>query len=191
MCLLAALVVHAHSVGRVESAVSVDGASVRVRLLLDLLEIGDLDLNHDGEASLAELDQSIERVNSLVREHVRVDTDRAPVRTTLEHYGVRDGHIGELDFAFDFASRPDRLTIRSTLDRVLPASPEHVVSVTFGDGEAATTTLLDAGNPEATFVRRTRRWFELSRRAAIEVATALVILCVLTAAAVQLGALRS
>jgi hypothetical protein len=191
MCLLAALGVHAHTMGRVESAVLVDDAHVRIRLFLDLLEIVDVDTNHDGEASLAELDQSIERVNALVRDHLRVDADSAPVRTTLEHYAVRDGHVGELDFVFDFASPPNRLTIRSTLDRALPASPEHVVSVSFGGGQPAATTLLDGGNPEATFVRRSRRWYEPSRREVIEAAAALVILCVLAATAVQLGVRRS
>jgi hypothetical protein len=42
--------------------------------------IGDLDVNHDGAASIAELDQSTERVYDLVKQHVHVDTDSAPNR---------------------------------------------------------------------------------------------------------------
>ena len=190
ICLLATLVTHAHTLGRVESAVSVDGERVRMRLLLDLLEIRDLDVNHDGEASLAELDQSIERVYELVKQHVRVDADGALIRTTLERYAVRDGHVGEIDLVFVFASRPSRLTISSTLDRALPASPEHVVSVSFGDSEPV-TALLDAGNPAATFVRPSERRFQLSRRTAVEAIAALVILAVVAAAVIQLRGPRT
>ena len=125
-----------------------------------------------------------------MKQHVWIGSGAAPIRTTLERYTVRDGHIGELDLVFLFASRPSRLTIASTLDRALPASPEHVVSVSFGDGQPA-TTLLDAGNPEATFVRHSQWRFDLPRGTAIEVTAALVILAVVAAAVVQRRAPRT
>jgi hypothetical protein len=190
MCVAAALVVHAHTVGRIESAVSVDGARVRMRLLLDLLEIADLDVNHDGAASLAELDQSIERVYELVKQHVRIDSDSAPARTTLERYAVQDGHVGELDVVFDFASRPNRLTINSTLDRALPASPEHVLSVSFGNA-ASESVLLDASHPEATFTRRPQGWLGLSRRTIIGLATTLIVVAMAAAAVLQIRVWRA
>jgi len=145
----------AHDLGRSESAITVHGSEVRARLLIDLLELQGVDVNHDGLVSLGELDDQIDRVFTLVKQHfvIMAAEPRAtgePLRTVLERYTVRDGHVGELDLLVTFKDEPTALTVTSTLHEVLQPANEHVTSVSAGD--MRTGAVLDAAHAEETFV---------------------------------------
>jgi len=156
-----AVALQAHDLGRSESAITVHGSEVRARLLIDLLELQGVDVNHDGLVSLGELDDQIDRVFTLVKQHfvIMAAEPRAPgepratgepLRTVLERYTVRDGHVGELDLLVTFKDEPTALTVTSTLHEVLQPANEHVTSVSAGD--MRTGAVLDAAHAEETFV---------------------------------------
>ena len=157
-----AAALQAHDLGRSESAITVHGADVRARLLVDLLELRGIDANGDGTVTYGELDPQIDRVFALIKQHFAVlampPDPRAPsappeplrpTRTLLERYTIRDGHVGELELRCTFDAAPSALIVHSTLHGVLPSAIEHVTSVSVGDWR--TGGVLDAAHPEATF----------------------------------------
>jgi hypothetical protein len=148
-CVAFAVGLHAHDLARSESVVTVRGPDVRARLTLDLLAIAGVDTNGDGDVSYGELDEKIDRIYAIIKDHFTIRSLDPPVRTTLERYAVRDGHVGQLDLLFTFDRDVTRLSMTSTLHRVLQPTHEHLTRVSFGAD--ARQAVLDARMPEAAF----------------------------------------
>ena len=144
----------AHDLGRSESTILVRGAEVRVSVVIDLLEVSGVDANGDGEVSYSELDDSIDRVYTMVKDHLVVHGEAPPVRTSLEQHLVKDGHVGQLALLLTFSDPVAQLTTYSSLQEVLRPTHEHQTTVTFDGDTTPRRAILDAGSPEAVFQRR-------------------------------------
>jgi hypothetical protein len=138
----------AHDFPRSESTVTVQGATARVRLALDLLELGGVDTSGDGVVSYTELDEHLDRVYAIVKQHFLVTANVPLVRMSAERAVVND-HVLQMDLAFIFTSDVTDLTIRSTFDEVMRPDHQHATRVTIAGATAAAT--LNAVTPQATF----------------------------------------
>jgi hypothetical protein len=139
----------AHDFPRSESTVTVRGADVHARLALDLLELGSVDSSGDGVVSYTELDEHMDRVYALVKQHFLVTADVPLARMSAEHAAVVNDHVLQMDLLFIFTSDVSDLTIRSTFHEVMRPDHQHATRVTIaGATEAAT---LNAVTPQATF----------------------------------------
>ena len=109
--------------------VTVRGPDVHARLALDLIELGGVDGNMDGAVSYSELDEQVDRVYALVKQHFVITADVPLVGMSLEHYAVVDDHVLQMDLAFVFASDVSDLTIRSTFHEILRPDHQHATRV--------------------------------------------------------------
>src|SRR5262245_2334401 len=114
-CVAAAVpaLVSAHDFSQSESAIEIDGATVRVRLGVNLLELPGVDANGDQRVSYEELDRSIERVFAAIREHFTLRAPAPPVRVTAARYEIVDDHVLSIDLVHTFTERVGRLEIVS------------------------------------------------------------------------------
>jgi hypothetical protein len=145
--------VYAHDLGRSESIVTVTGSDVRLRLTLNLLEVAAIDLNGDGQVSYGELDEAIERIYAIVKAHLIIRGTDPPVRTSLQHYSVTEGHAGQLDLLLTFERKLNHLTVTSTLHQVLRPTHEHMTTVSFDGTEGLHRAMLSVGMPGTTFAQ--------------------------------------
>jgi hypothetical protein len=138
----------AHDLPRSESVVIVRGPEVRARLTLDLLELGGVDVNHDDVISYGELDDQMDRVYALIKQHYTVTSDAPLTRMSAERSTIVSDHVLQMDLLLVFASTVTQVTVGSTFHKILKPDHEHVTRVTIGN--AARSAVLFAGNPEVT-----------------------------------------
>ena len=139
----------AHDFPRSESMVTVRGPDVHARVSLDLIELGGVDTNGDGAVSYSELDEQIDRIYALVKQHFVITADVPLVRMSVERYAVVDDHVLQMDLALVFASDVSDLTIRSTFDEIMRPDHQHATRVLIA-GVTGNATL-NALMPQATF----------------------------------------
>ena len=183
--------VRAHDFPRSESTVTVQGATVRVRLALDLLELGGVDTSGDGVVSYTELDEHLDRVYAIVKRHFLVTANAPLVRMSAEHAVVVNDHVLQMDLVLVFTSDVTDLTIRSTFDEVMRPDHQHATRVTIAG--ASETATLNAVTPQATFAaggsRAAARFVRLGMDDVFARYDALALLAVLLVAASTPGAL--
>jgi len=137
-----------HDLPQSESVVTVRGSDVRVRLTLDLLELGGVDANHDDLISYGELDDQIDRIYASIKQHYIIETNAPLVRMSAERSSVVADHVLQMDLLLTFASAVTSLTVRSTFQEILKPDHQHVARVTIGN--ATRTAMLYGGKPEVT-----------------------------------------
>lgn len=140
---------HGHDVPRSEARVTVQGAVVHVDLRLNLLEMPGIDLNGDGSISYDELDHSIDRIYSTVKQHYVLAEPEAPIQVVLERDAIVEAHVVDMQLLYTFPHDVEKLQITSTLDQVLQRGHEHLVTLV-GNG-ATQEAVLDAATPMAQF----------------------------------------
>ena len=139
----------AHDFPRSESTVTVHGAEVHARLALDLLELGGVDTSGDGVVSYTELDEHLDRVYAIVKQHFVITADVPLVRMSAERSAVVNDHVLQMDLLFVFASDVSSVTIRTSFQDVMRPDHQHATRVSMaGDAYGAT---LNAVTPQATF----------------------------------------
>jgi len=140
----------AHDLPQSESIVAVRGSDVRVRLTVDLLELGGVDANRDDVISYGELDDQIDRVYALIKQHYVVTTNAPLVRMSAERSAVVADHVLQMDLLLAFASDVGSVTVRSTFHEILKPDHQHVAQVSIG--KVRRTAVLYGGKPEMTVV---------------------------------------
>ena len=142
-------IVRAHDFSQSESTVEFDGATVRVRLGVNLLELPGVDANGDQRVSYEELDRSIERVFAAIKEHFTLRAPAPPVRVTAARYEIVDEHVLRMDLVHIFTTSVGRLEIASRFDRLFGPAHRHLITARLG-GELR-RAVLEAGHPAVTF----------------------------------------
>jgi len=138
----------AHDLPQSESTVTVRGPEVRVRLTVDLLELGGVDANRDDVITYGELDDQIDRVYALIKQHYVVTTNAPLVRMSAERSAVVSDHVLQMDVLLLFASDVTSVSVRSTFHEMLKPDHQHVARVSIGN--ARRTAVLYGGKPEVT-----------------------------------------
>jgi hypothetical protein len=181
----------AHDFPRSESTVTVQGATARARLALDLLELGGVDTSGDGVVSYTELDEDLDRVYAIVKQHFLVTANVPLARMSAERAVVVNDHVLQMDLVFIFTSDVTDLTIRSTFDEVMRPDHQHATRVTIAG--ASETATLNAMTPQATFQaggsRGAARFARLGMDDVFARYDALALLAILLVAASTPGAL--
>lgn len=139
---------HAHEFSRSESRLTVDGREIREVFVLDLLELPWTDHDRSGRISYDELDEDIERLVQLVKEHYQLRGPGAPTSTTVDRYTLIDEHVLEMELRHLFATEVSSLTLTSTLPQVTRPDHRHLISLTLrGTTHQA---ILNADTPTVT-----------------------------------------
>lgn len=133
----------AHDVSRSDSKIEVQGRAVRATLTLNANE-----LRNSGRDATGIFDS--------VRRHFFVTSPAAPIDVRLEKFSVLAGSLIRLDVVYTFEQDVSQLHVRSTLDQIMPAGHQHLMSVRLNG--TLHEAILDARTPEASFsgVRETR-----------------------------------
>lgn len=133
----------AHDVSRSDSKIEVQGRAVRATLTLNANE-----LRNSGRDATGIFDS--------VRQHFFVTNPAAPIDVRLEKFSVLAGSLIRLDVVYTFEQNVSQLHVRSTLDQIMPAGHQHLMSVRLNG--TLHEAILDARTPEASFsgVRETR-----------------------------------
>ncbi len=188
---LPASILRAHDFPRSESTVTVQGATARVRLALDLLELGGVDSSGDGVVSYTELDEHMVRVYEIVKQHFVVTANVPLTRMSAEHAVVVNDHVLQMDLVFIFPSDVTNVTNRSTFQAVMRPDHQHVTRVTIAGATGEAT--LNAVTPQATFdaggSRAAWRFARLGMDQVFARYDAMALLAVLLVAASTPGAL--
>jgi hypothetical protein len=140
----------AHELARSESTLTIDGATVRARVAIDLLELQGVDRNADQRVSYEELDAAIERVFAALEDHLALRAPDPPTRVTMGRRQILDDHVLQVDLAYTFDRGVRELRVESTLDRV--ASPSHLHHVRANIGGETYQALLTPSSRSATFL---------------------------------------
>jgi hypothetical protein len=160
-----ALPAAAHDLSHSQSDISVRGGEVQVRLQLDLVGFGGLQWQRRDQVTQDEIDERIEAVYALVREHLRVESPGATqVSASMSRYHLTDNHVLDAQIVQRFDRDVHELVVRSTLDRVTTADHQHLTRVAFGG--PLTETMLTAAIPVWHFSGDRSAW----RRASAGVA---------------------
>jgi hypothetical protein len=146
------VVTSAHDFSASESVLEIDGATVRSRLSINLLELPGVDSNGDGRISYDELDNAIERVFGAIKEHYVLAAPDPPSAIVADRSDIVDDHVLQMVIRYSFGHSVDRLEVTSTLDRLLGAGHQHLASMKI-DGEFQ-RDVLDPAHPSAHFDAR-------------------------------------
>ncbi len=133
LALTAASPAFSHDMPRSESRIRVRGRDVQVAFQLNLRDLAGIDTNGDGSISYDELENSIDRVYGLIKQHWNVSVPgSAPAKLTLRRYGLVEDHILDLDMLYTFPDEVTSLRVTSTLDQIMQPAHQHLVTVAFG-----------------------------------------------------------
>ena len=141
--------VSAHDFSQSESTIEIAGDDVRVRLSLNLLEVPDVDTNRDGRVSYDEIEEAIERVFGLVKEHYTLRAPDPPARIVVDRYEIVDDHVARLDMRYRFGHEVMRVEVASTFDALLGPTHQHFVTARIHGG--LMRAVLDATSRSARF----------------------------------------
>ena len=146
----AAGVVAAHDVSRSEAILSIEGATVRVQLSINLLEFRGVDASGDERVSYDELDARIEDVFAVIKQHFILTAPDRPTRVVLERQQIVEDHVLQADLVYAFERPVRELRVESTLETV--TSPGHVHHVRTDISGETFQALLTPQDRSATFL---------------------------------------
>jgi hypothetical protein len=142
-------VARAHDLSQSESRIEIDGATVRVRLTINLLELSDVDVDRDERVSYDELDRAIDRVFDQIKRHFQLRAAGGPRRIVLDQHRIVEDHVLEADLLYTFDQDVRELEVTSTIDGI--TRPDHRHLVTLVDKRGMQRAVLNASNPTGTF----------------------------------------
>ena len=154
VCVVAAALVaigaEAHEFSQSESTIEFDGRStIHLRFSLNLLELKGVDASGDQRVSYDELDRSIERVFTAIKEHYTLGAPEPAERIVAEKYQIADDHVLQIEIRQTFGTDVGRLDVTSSLDALLGSAHQHLVTaIVNGEPRRA---VLDASNRSVTF----------------------------------------
>lgn len=149
--------IEGHDLSRSESSVTVQGREAALRLRLNLIGLADFRWNRETIVSYDELEQNLDRMFALVKEHVRCDSSSGLVGVTLDRHELEEDHVLVMDLRYQFQQDVRDLAIGSTLDRVTAADHRHLTAVTF-EG-VVQQAVIDRSQPIVRFeLTRSDRW---------------------------------
>lgn len=155
----------AHDLSHSQSDITVRGRDVQIRLQLDLVGFGGLQWRRRDQVDQDEIDERIETVYALVKEHLRVESPGAiQVEAAMTRYQLTDNHVLDAQIVQRFDRDLDEIVVRSTLDRVTAFDHQHLTRVGFGG--AASERVLTAVAPVSHFSGHGSPWRTAIARAA-------------------------
>lgn len=126
----------AHDVSRSDAKIEIQGREVRVALTLNANEMRNSGRDPDA-------------IFETVRQHYFVTSPAAPMDVRLEKFSVLAGSLVRLNIVYTFDQEVTQLQVKSTLDRIMPAGHQHLMSVRLNG--TLHEAILDARTPEASF----------------------------------------
>jgi hypothetical protein len=140
----------AHDVSRSESKINIDGREVRVVFTLNPAQL--LQPVMPGQVPAA-----LDSIFRAVQDHYSVRSPAAPVRATLEKYQLLANYLLQMDVLYVFAQDVKEIEVTSTMDRIMPAGHEHLMSVRLNG--TLHEAILNAGTPSVKFTGvQTTNW---------------------------------
>jgi hydrogenase/urease accessory protein HupE len=139
---------------RSESRIDINGREVRVEFKLNLLELGYVDKRGTGFISYDELDDSIVRIYSDVKQHYVLRAPELPNSITLVKYRVIEDHVVDMELVYQFPEAVTQLSVSSTLADMTQPSHQHLTSANLNG--ATYEAILNRENPTATFATQDR-----------------------------------
>jgi hypothetical protein len=115
----------AHDFSQTESTIQVDGATARVRLGINLLELPGVDANGDLQVTYEELDRAIEPIFESIKQHYTLAAPGPPANIVAEKSELLDGHVLMLDLVHTFPTPVRTLRVTSTFDALLGPTHQH------------------------------------------------------------------
>jgi len=140
----------AHDVSRSESTLSIEGATVRVQFVINLLELKSVDANGDERVSYDELDARIEDVFTAIKQHFVLAAPERPTRVVLQRQQIVEEHVLQADLVYTFDRPVRELRVESTLETV--TTPGHVHYVRTDISGETLQALLTPESRTATFL---------------------------------------
>jgi hydrogenase/urease accessory protein HupE len=141
--------VAAHDVSQSESRIVIHGREAEVELKLNLLELGYVDTNGNGFISYDELDNSIARIFSDIKQHYTIAGPEPPNRIVLTQYKLFEDHLVDAQLIYEFPQEVRQLRVTSTLDQITRPSHQHLTSADL-DGTIH-EAVLNSANPTVVF----------------------------------------
>jgi hypothetical protein len=138
----------AHDFSQTESTIQVDGATARVRLGINLLELQGVDTNGDMQVTYEELDGAIERVFVLIKQHYTLAAPGPPANIVAEKSELLDGHVLMIDLVHTFPAPVRTLQVTSRFDALLGAAHQHFATAIVHNERIR--SVLDASNRTMT-----------------------------------------
>ena len=145
---------YTHEMSRSESRIDINGREVRVEFKLNLLELGYVDKRGTGFISYDELDDSIVRIYSDVKQHYVLRAPELPNSITLVKYRVIEDHVVDMELVYQFPEAVTQLSVSSTLADMTQPSHQHLTSANLNG--ATYEAILNRENPTATFATQDR-----------------------------------
>jgi hypothetical protein len=140
----------AHDVSRSESKINIDGREVRVVFTLNPAQL--LQPVMPGQVPAA-----LDSIFRAVQDHYSVRSPAAPARATLEKYKLLANYLLQMDVLYVFAQDVTEIEVTSTMDRIMPAGHEHLMSVRLNG--TLHEAILNAGTPSVKFTGvQTTNW---------------------------------
>jgi hydrogenase/urease accessory protein HupE len=140
---------YTHDVSQSESRIDIDDREVRVEFKMNLLELGYVDKKGTGFISYDELDDSIARIYSDIKQHYVLRAPELPDSIMLLSYRVIEDHVVDMELVYQFPEAVKQLSVSSTLADITQPSHQHLTSANLnGDTYEA---ILNRENPTATF----------------------------------------
>ena len=149
MCCAFSAVASGHDVSQSESRIDIHGRQVRVALHLNLLELGYVDKDGNGFISYDELDNSIGRVYTDIKQHFVLRGPAPPIQVTLERYGVVEDHVLDAEIVYQFPQDVTQLSVTSTLYEITRPGHQHLTSANLSG--TIHEAVLNAANTTAVF----------------------------------------
>lgn len=140
---------YAHDLSRSESRIDINGREVRVEFKLNLLELGYVDKKGSGFISYDELDDSIARIYSDVKQHYILGGPEPPISITLVKYRVIEDHVVDMELVYEFPEAVTQLSVSSTLADITQPSHQHLTAANLNG--TTYQAVLNRENPTATF----------------------------------------
>jgi hydrogenase/urease accessory protein HupE len=141
--------VSGHDVSQSESRLEVHHHEIRVTFRLNLLELGYVDANGNGFISYDELDNSIGRVYTDIKQHYIIRGPALPTQITLERYGVVEDHVLDAEIVYEFPQEVRQLRVTSTLYQITRPGHQHLTSANLNG--TIHEAVLNAANQTAVF----------------------------------------
>jgi hypothetical protein len=136
----------AHDVSRSESKVDIDGREVRVLFTLNPAQLRD-------PVMPAQVPEAIGSIYALVQQHYSVRSPAAArgeePRVSLEKYEMLANYLMRMEVLYVFGQDVREIEITSTLDQIMQAGHEHLMSVRLNG--TLHEAILNAGTPSARF----------------------------------------
>jgi HupE / UreJ protein len=153
---------YAHTMPQSESRIVAEGRQVYLDLTLNLLELRDPVVAHQGRVDRADVGRDIEAIYASVTSHYYILAPGVPVETKLDGYELVSDHLLRMRIRYTFPEQVQTLTIASALGQIMPPDHKNMLAARVNGG--IQESVLDAGSPLITLNAVQPIWWETALR---------------------------